>query len=72
MKIYDRDGWLKPFKSIIDKQHDKTVAKVELLTNNNQISLVDFANGYSILDYIRPQMVGFSENGHQMLLRYIS
>lgn len=46
MKIYDRDGWLKPFKSIIDKQHDKTVAKVELLTNNNQISLVDFANGY--------------------------
>ena len=46
LELIKNDPWLKPFKKVIQKRHDKFVAKEKEITQDNSISLSDFANGH--------------------------
>ena len=46
LELIKKDPWLKPFKKSIQKRHDKFLAKEREITQNNSISLSDFANGH--------------------------
>ena len=44
--LVKNDPWLEPFEDAIRGRHDHAVWKMNQLTRNGKISLVDFANGY--------------------------
>ena len=46
LELIKNDPWLKPFNKVIQKRHDKYLAKEREITQDNSINLSDFANGH--------------------------
>ena len=46
LDLIKNDPWLKPFQQFIDKRYNKFQLKETEITQNNTISLSDFANGH--------------------------
>ncbi len=46
LDIIKNDPWLKPFEHAIQGRYDYVVKREKDLTQNGNISLSDFANGY--------------------------
>lgn len=46
LELIKKDPWLEPYANIIEDRHKETLRKEKEITNNNSISISDFANGH--------------------------